>query len=800
MLKNYFKTAWRNIKAQKMYSLINIAGLSAGIAFTFLMIAYVWQEVSVNKNLSNIADQYIIQSKWKNPDMGLELTTVGPLAKSLKEQYPHLVANYYRWDGITAVVSNGDKIFREGLQIGDSTLLAMYGFELLHGDKRTALNNPFSVVITASTAKKYFGKTDVVGATISIENFARTRHTFLITGVLKPTQKNAVIQVNDDNNNQFFLGEKDLAWFGRDINQWANAYILGYIQLQKGVQPASLNAAFQQLLKTNAAPDFAANLQPFLVPLKDYYLEANNGRVKKMLYTVSFISLFILLMAIINFINVCISRSATRMREIGIRKVLGSLRKQLVLQFMAEAYVMVAISAIAAMVMYELLRPWFGNLLGTQLVSIFQYAWQYWTVVLALILVIGLLSGIYPALVLSSLEPIAAVSGKFNTVKEKVGFRKFLVGFQFGTAAFVLIAAIIVANQTNYFFKKDWGFNRQFVITAQLPRDWSAGGVQKIQSVKKQLLTLPQVQAASIAYEVQDGNSAGSVQLFKYSEDSTKAITAQLLTTDEDYSKTYAIALKAGNYFTHLPADTFKLVINEANARALGYTHPQDAIGQMVKLQGSETNWIIGGVTADFHFGSLQAQIKPVVMMNVLANPIYRYINIKLKPGNMGSSIAALQKKWAQLLPATPFEYNFMDDKLAALYKQEMQLKKAGYAATGLSMIIVLLGVIGLVALSVQKRIKEIGIRKIMGASSFGIVKLFVQEFLLVMMVAVLITCPVIYYVMQSWLNGYAYRINLSIWPFITGIAILACTTIVLIALQTIKTAWSNPVNSLRTA
>lgn len=799
MLSNYFKIAWRNITAKKFYSLVNIAGLSAGIAFTLLMAAYVWGELQVNKNLANANEQYIIQSKWKNPDMGMELTTLGPLAKALKEQYPNLIANYYRWDGITSTVLKGDKAFREGLQVGDSTLLNMYGFELLNGDKRTAFDNPFSVVITANMAKKYFNKTDVAGETIAIENFSGVKHDFLITGVLKPLTKNSIVYVNDDNYNQFFISEKDLAWFGRDINQWGNWYVVSYVQLHPGVKPNDLQPAFVQLLKTNASADVAANLQPFLVPLKEYYLSANNGVVKKMLYTVSFITLFILLMAIINFVNVSVSRSATRMKEIGIRKVLGGLRKQLIIQFLTESFLLVAISTIFALIIYQLLRPWFGNLLERELPSLTSYTWLYWCVPIVLIAVVGLLSGLYPALVLSSLRPVEAVKGNFASVKERVWARKFLVGFQFGTAAFVLIAAIIVAEQTNYFFNRDLGFDKDYVITAQLPRDWSPAGVQKMQNIKKQLQTLPQVASATIAFEVQDGKSAGNVQLFKYGQDSTNAVVAPFLTTDEDYLKTYSIKLIAGTYFGNAPADTFKLVINQTHAKTLGYTNPQDAVGQLVKLQGSPFTWTIAGVTNDFNFGSVQQQIKPVVMMNVLANPIYRYISIKLKPGNINSSIEALQKKWSQLMPGAPFEYSFMDDKLAVLYKQELQLKKAAFTATALALIIVLLGVIGLVALSIQKRMKEIGIRKVIGSSASGIVQLFVKDFLWVMMAAVLVTCPLVYLVMQKWLNGYAYRVELNAWPFITGIAILGSITILLIGLQTIRTALMNPVKSLRT-
>lgn len=805
MLKNYFKIAWRNLLSNRFYSAVNITGLSAGLGFTFLMASYVWNETRVNSELANADRQYIIQSKWKNPDMGLELTTLGPLAKTLKEQYPNLVANYYRWDGITSNVSKGNKVFREGLQVGDSTLLTMYGFELAYGDKRTAFDKPFSVVITEDRAKKYFpqdaahGKTDVVGETITIENFAGARQDFMITGVMKQPPKNSVLYITDDNNNQFYLAEKDLAWFGRDMSTWQNQYIAGYIELQKGVTAKDLEIPFQQLLKTHAAPDVAANLKPFIVPLKNYYLSANNGTVRKMLLTVSFATLFIMLMALVNFVNISVSRASSRLKEIGIRKLLGSMRRHLMVQFLAESFLMAIFSALLGLCIYELARPWFSNFLGREIVSVFNFPLLYWAAILCVITAVGFLAGLYPAWVLSSLKSADAVKGKAGTVNGKVWSRKLLVGFQFGTAAFVLIAAIIISKQTSYFFNKNLGFDKEYVVAAQLPRDWSPGGVQKMQSIRKQFDAMPQVAASTIAFEVMDGNNGGNVQVYKFSQDSASAVAAQMLVTDDAYTKTYSIGMAAGSFYGMAASDTFKIVLNETHARALGYRQPQDAVGQLVKMHGTQQIWTISGVTKDFNFGSVQEQIKPVVFMNVLANPIYRFLSIKLKPGNIPSAISALQNKWASLMPAAPFEYSFLDDKLAALYKSELQLKKASQAATVLSIIIVLLGVMGLVALSIQKRIKEIGIRKMLGSSAAGITRLFIKEFAMVFCIASLVTCPMVYLVMQQWLNGYAYRIGLGPWPLAAGVAVIAVLTILLIALQTLKTAQMNPVKNLRT-
>ncbi|MES1218006.1 MAG: ABC transporter permease [Bacteroidota bacterium] len=343
MLKNYIKIAWRNIVRNPFYSLVNIIGLSAGIAFTILIAAYVWSELQVNRDLKNADNQYILQSKWKDPNQGLELTTLGPLAKELKDRYPDLVANYYRWDGVTSSVSNGDKAFREGIQICDSTMLNMYGFKLMYGNPATAFEGPYSVVITTDRAIKYFGKTDVLGKTLTIESFSGSKHDFIITGIMNKPPRNSATWLTDDNDNQIYISSDNISYFGRNM-AWPNQYIVGFIELQKGVTPKDLEKPIQYLVKQNAAPGVAENMTPYLVPLKKYYLSSNNGLVKKMLYALSAIAFFILLMAVINFVNMSISRSATRMREIGVRKVLGGLKKQLIVQFLIESIILVFFS------------------------------------------------------------------------------------------------------------------------------------------------------------------------------------------------------------------------------------------------------------------------------------------------------------------------------------------------------------------------------------------------------------------------------------------------------------------------
>ena len=800
MIKNYIKTAWRNIVKHRFFSIVNMVGLFTGILFTLLIGAYIWGELQVNKQLRHHEWQYILTTVSKDPNIGYELATFGPLAKRLKEDYPDLIANYYRYDGITSVVSKGDKHFREGLQVGDSSLLNMYGFKVLHGDTKTALNNPYSVVITADKAIKYFGKTDVVGESIAIQSFSGSKHDFKVTAVLKEIPQNSITELAKDYKNTFFIPLNTLSYFGRqDMEAWNNILIASYIELKKGVTAKDLEKPVRQLIEQNADETFKKLLTVKPVLLADYYLQQNDGLVKRMLYTLSFTGLFILLMAIVNFINIAISHSSARMKEIGIRKVLGGVKKHLILQFLAESMIIVCIATLTSVAAYPLLKPLFEQTVGKQIPELSSFPLYFLLAPVAIVFIVGSLAGLYPAFVLSSLKSVDSLKGKLKTVKQNFLLRKSLVGFQFTVAIIVLVAAGIVARQVAYFFGRGLGYNKEYIVSSQVPRDWTTGGVKKIITIRNEFAAMPQVSNISLSYEIPDGNNAGQAPVYKAGSDSSNAMFMQLLQTDENYLSTYQVPLKAGSFFDNMGLDSGKVVINEKALTALGWKNADEAIGQQLRIPGDPTLFTIKGVSNDFHFGSMQKAIPPMLFFNVRFSPFYRYLSFKLKPGNISATITAIQKKWSQSLPGSSFEYTFMDDTLKKLYASEIQLKKASYTATGLSLVIVLLGVLGLVSLSVQKRTKEIGIRKVLGASVPSIISLFMKEFLWVILIACLIACPIAWFIMQGWLSDYAYRITLTAQPFLMAIAGLALITILLIVLQTIKAGLANPVQSLRT-
>ena len=799
MLKNYLTIAWRNIWKNKVFSFINIFGLAAGIAFTMLIGAYVWGQLQVNRQLKNADSQYMIFSKWKDQRTGNEIQSIAQLAEALRENYPHLVASYYNSGMAFTTVSKGNKHFREVLQVGDSTLLNMYGFKLLDGDAATALKEPFTVVITSEMALKYFGKTDVVGHTLNLQGYLGENRDFMITGVLDKLPSNTITQFIDDRAINFYFNASAGEYFMRDLKGWDNVGSVDHIELQKGADPRAVEKAMLAILKKYETDDYIrANLTPNLVRLTDYNLVVNDGLVKKMIWTLSSIALFILLMAVINFVNICIGRSSGRMKEMGIRKVIGGLRRQLIWQFLAESVLMVMLAAAIAIVIYVIARPYFSDALGTDILKLLDFPAYFILILFLFTVVVGLIAGIYPALVLSALKSVDSLKGKLTSVKESVLLRKTLVAFQFTIAAVVFIGAVIISQQISLFFSSQLGYNKDYVIYTSLPRDWSAGGVQKMEAIRYQLAQMPQVSSVSLSFDIPDGHNAYNYPIYKQGAKAEQTITTQGLSADNQFAATYNIPLKAGTFFNpvYSVADSNRVVINETEAKALGWNDPAAAIGQ--KIMMFDGPYTICGVTADFHFGSMHDRIMPITFININNGRSYRDFSIRFKPGNMQQNIEVLQKKWAELMPTAAFEYHFMDNVLSKLYAKEIQLKKTAYIATVLAIIIVLLGVLGLISLSIRKRTKEIGIRKVLGSSIAGITSLFLKDFLGVVIIAGIIACPLAYLIMQTWLNDYAYKVSISISPFILSIVMLTFFTALLIVLQTIKAAFTNPVKSLR--
>jgi putative ABC transport system permease protein len=799
MLKNYILIAWRNILKNPFYSLVNIVGLFIGIVFTLLIGAYIYGELSVNLKLKHSKNQYLLTSIWKDPNMGPNLTCLGPIAKRLKEDYPSLVANYYRWDGIGEVITKGDKNFRENIQIGDTTFLSMYGFNLIYGDSKTALKEPFSVIITNHIAQKYFGKTEVVGQTLKIQSNTGEKKDFKITGVLGEFPLNSVTSIDATYVNDILIPINTISYFKRQIDSWNVNIIPSYIELKEGVDPKSLAEPIRKLIRQNTSSIVYSNLQVKLVPLNTYYLTMNNGLVKRMLFTLSLIGLFILLMALINFININITRSTSRMKEIGIRKVLGGIKKELILQFMVESLLMVFLATLFALFAYPLLKPIFEGLVGKEIPTFSSFPLCFILIPIVFVTVTGILAGFYPSLVLSSFKSVDSLKGKLSSSVENIILRQGLVCFQLCIAIIILIFAGIITDQVSFFFSQQLGYSKEYVITSQVPRDWSKKGVVKMESIRREFSLMPQIENVTLSYEIPNGNLGGPPPVYKLGGDSTKGVSMLSINTDQNYLDTYKIKLKSGSFFDPKGQDSNKVILNEMAIHSLGWKNEEEAIGQQLRISKDPSIFTIKGVTEDFHVNNMNQKIAPLLFFNVNFSLGYRYLSFKIKPGDIVSTIDAIQKKWDTLLPGSSFEYSFMDDILRSLYASELQLRKATYTATVIAILITLLGILGLVSLSIQKRMKEIGIRKVLGASISTILNLFIKDFLVLIGIASLISIPISYLISEAWLNSYAYRIPITPYPFLVSIISLALMTLLLIGLHSLKAAFTNPIKSLQT-
>jgi ABC-type antimicrobial peptide transport system permease subunit len=573
------------------------------------------------------------------------------------------------------------------------------------------------------------------------------------------------------------------------------------VELKEGVTAKDLEKPLRKLIEDHAVNQLTKDKLTIVpVPLSNYYLKKNNGLVKRMLYALSFVGLFILLMAVVNFINIAIANSSVRIREIGVRKVLGGLRKQIIIQFLVESVLLVFISTILALIAYPMLQSLFGQMVGKDIPSLSSFPAYFIAAPMVLVVVVGLLAGLYPAFVLSSLKSVDSLKGKLRSIRDKVWLRKSLAGFQFIIAAIVMIGAFIISQQVRYFFGRNLGYDKDFIVSSQAPRNWTPDGVRHMETIRNEFAKMPEVANVSLSYEIPNGMNGGQPPIYRFGGDSTQAVAMNSLFTDEYYPETYKIPVVAGSFYSTKGAfDSSQVVLNETAVQALGYKDPEEAVGQKLSIANFPLVLTVKGVVKDFHFFSMTDKITPMVFNHPRLNVSYRYLSFRLKPGNVSASIAAIENKWTQLMPGSSFEYRFMDDVLKKMYKTEIQLKKASYTATVLSFIIVLLGVLGLVSLSIHKRTKEIGIRKVLGASLPSVIGLFIREFIWVIVIAGVIATPVAWYLMNNMLDNYAYRITLGPAPFIITIVALGALTFLLIILQTFKTSVANPVESLRT-
>jgi ABC-type antimicrobial peptide transport system permease subunit len=799
MLKNYFKIASRHLTSHKLFSLINISCLAIGITFSMIIGIYILNQEAVNSQLKNVENQYIIKSKWKTKDMGIDITTLGPLAKTLRSEYPDLVAGYYRYNPVSNIVSAGDKHFKEAIAIGDTTFVSMYGLPVLYGNPKQAFENNNSAVITEAMAQKLFGRKDVIGERVSIQTTVNDEsQDYTVSAVLKDIPYNSVFNLVGDTYGVFVPSVGNRYYQGGDgADNWNQLFEVGMIELQNGISPKDLEKPLKQILAKYTPEPIQKNLEVELAPVATYY--SGSSAVQKMITTLSLVALFILLMAIINFVNINIGISSYRLKEIGLRKVFGGARRQLIFQFITEAVLLTFIAALISIIFYELLRPTFANILNTTFVPFWKFTFSRFLLLGLLVIVVGFISGIYPAFILSSSNVLHAIKGKIDSAKGGLMLRRVLLIIQFTIAIVVFICAINVSKQVSYVFNKDLGYNKeQLLVINAMPKQWDSAGVRRMENIKSSLQQLSFVKDASLSFEVPDRKPPNAIDLLPVGSSISQPVFIPGSVADKDYAATFGLHVLSGSFFNQQGANIpAQVVLNESAAKALGFTD-ESAIGKQVKWVSANVMLTVSGVVKDYHYSSLQQKIEPVAFTNVEDALSYRFLTVKLNTLDIPDAISEVKQKWKSLSPNSPFEYTFMDDNFQSLYQSELQLQSAADIATILNLVIVFMGIFGVVAFTLAKRSKEIAVRKVLGAGVKNIILLFIKDYAVLIFIANIIAWPFAYMIVNRWLESYAYRIQQSIIPYFFAAAFVFATAFIFITLQCFKTAQANPVKNLR--
>ena len=803
MFNNYFKTAWRNLLKNKVFSFINIFGLSTGIACFVLIASFVYNELNYDKYPKDAKDIYRVHvSLTGNGDVAVYPNVDVAVGEGMKNAFPEILAST-RISPVKDYVKYNDKQFKEQhLAFADSNFLQLFSIPLIEGSDKDALVQPNSIVISKALAKKYFGNEEAVGKSLTI---GTQQAVYKVTGIID--------KVPDDSHFHFdaFIS---LSTFHITNDTWSNLGFYTYLLLNKNADPKKLEAKFPQLVLKYVVPEiqhdmgvslaeaqksaktFVFSLQPLtgihLYSNTKYELEPN-GDIQYV-YIFSALALFILLLACVNFTNLSTARAVKRSREVGIRKVLGSLKKQLIFRFLAESVLLTFFAMLFAYVIIYFLLPYFNEVANkdTSFGFFLNYKW-----IIAMIMVAlasGIIAGIYPAFFLSAFNTIKVLKGSSSSGQgaQKKSLRSSLIVFQFFVSTTLIIATIIVYQQLHYMQNKKLGYDKDQVLF--LPDARLLGSNQN--AFEQQLLRDSRVVSATIARSVPGGEIMDGTEIYPRNETGNGTeIHANIYHVDYDYLKTLGIRVVQGrNFSKDFPTDSAGVVINESAVRELGW-NGLNPVGRSIVRSGQHEFKVIG-VVGDFNYASVKQKIAPMMMM---LGGNYGGLIIKIKTKNVKGFLSDLKRQWDTFNPSGPLEYNFLDEQFAALYASEQRTQRIFSAFAILAIIIAGLGLFGLSAFVMEQRTKEIGIRKVLGASVQQLLVLVSKEFLLLIGIAFIISIPVTWWAMHAWLQDFAYRININVWVFaMAGFAVLMIALLT-ISFQAIKSSIANPVKSLRT-
>lgn len=814
MLRNYLKVAIRSLGRGKVHALINITGLSLGIACCMLIVIFVrdeWTFDRFHKKADRIFRVYAIEDYGENQRF-FNTSTPFPMGPALKENFEEVEA-MVRINPVATQVKAGEVLFSEYILIAGTSFLEMFDFEIISGANSTSLSEPLNVLLTARTARKFFGTADPIGKTISIA-LADRFEDFTVKAILKDPPSNSSVRftmIISDLNYPKIYSERTLN------SAWFNISPETYVLLRDGTDASALEKKFPPVFRTLLGDDFEKSkyfvgLQPLTTIHLDTSFPPAIAPVSdpRYSYILSAIAFLILVVACINFVTLSVGRSMKRSREVGIRKVVGASRKQLVFQFVGEAVIITLLSLVIGVGLALLNLPVFNEMAGKQLG--FRADAFMAVVLISLVIVIGLFAGSYPAFVLSGFKPVSVLKGSAVSGDTKQLTRKILVGIQLVLAVFLISSTLLMNRQLDFLQKKNLGFSREQLAVLQLsvPQSGRLGdrirsGFEKARQFKTEFKRISGVRDVCVsAHDFGDGGWTD----VGFTDDNGTYRTFHVNIVDETYIPVMKMELVAGrNFSDDNPADmTRSIIVNEAFVKEHGW---KEAIGRRIPGKNFAEHEIIG-VVKDFHYESLYVKVGPLVLardpgvpfsgienMNIDNSPIPKLL-LRLEPGNASLAMDEIRATWNRLTGGQEFEFTFVDQALAAQYRADQNLGRIVSTASLLSIVIASLGLYGLASLALQNRTKEIGIRKVLGASGRSLLMLLSKEYLMLVIISLIASVPLTIYMMKRWLASFEYRVGIGPDIFLLAGGISLLIAMVTISYQVLKTTWTQPAQTLK--
>ena len=808
MFRNYLKVALRNIKRHKGFSFINIVGLATGMACSILIAIFVFYELSFDKHHENANQIYRVGAQYGPTTDMRGGFTAPPMAQAFLDDFPEIIqaARYSPWPRNYLVRIGEKKFMEKGIKYADASIFDVFSIPFIMGNPKTALSDPFTIVITEDIARKYFGDENPLGKSLRFEDIEES---YLVSGVVENCPGNSHFQFDMIASFISRQNSRDTGWMGHSL--------FTYVVLQEGIAPSQLEEKFPDFILQHYGPQFFAQtglhyedyLEDeeqyygyFLEPLLDIHLRSDTmenlsmkGRIIY-IYVFSIIAVFILLLACINYMNLSTARFSQRTKEVGIRKVLGSEKKHLVLQFIGESTLFSFIALILSVLAVKAVLPAFSNLADRQLsFHLFDNAYIL-PVLIGYAFFVGVLAGSYPAFFLSASQPARTIKGSsYKKTPGNLLLRRVLVILQFSTTVFIFLGTIVISSQLRYVQNKQLGFDKEQIVV--IPRAYTLG--RQATAFKQELLKYPHFLTISNTESLPGRHFNPNGHRLE-GRPATEEHVLHTMYGDDELVKLLDLEIVKGRYFSKdvLTDMTSAVVINETAARELGLKEP---IGKRFHkefgdaLEGEFVTII--GVLKDFHFHSLHHEILPM-LIRPLSEREWFYTSIKIRSENIKETLGLIEKNWSKFSNGQPFEYSFLDEDFNNLYRSEQRTGKISTIFFLLAIFVACLGLLGLVSFSAQQRTKEIGIRKVLGASASKIVYLLSREVIALVIVSVYISSPIAYLIMSNWLQNFSFRIEITVWMFIlTALAILFMALLT-ISYQAIKTACANPANALK--